>query len=55
MGIRTSAVLMPEATPNLNDTAKPRQHQVGFSGQLTDVQAITETHSMNHAPNGHFG
>jgi len=47
-------MLMPEATPNLNDPLQAWEHNVRLAGELSDVKPIAITHGVNQPPDDHF-
>jgi hypothetical protein len=51
----TTAVDMPKATMNEDYLFVPDQHKVRMAGQITAMQSVTITHSMNKGTHSYFG
>ncbi len=50
-----AVVSVPEAPVNENDLSTRRKHQIGCSGKLADMEAVSVAESVNQAPHGILG
>lgn len=54
MRVDAAGMLVPKATPNVNDPPQPWEHDIRFSGKVGDVKPITIAHAMNQSSYYHF-
>jgi hypothetical protein len=48
-------MLVPKATPNLDDLLETREHKVGLAGQRSYMKPVSEADSVSEPPNDLFG
>jgi hypothetical protein len=48
VGLRATAVLMPEAALNLDDFQQPWKDQIRPAGKCVDMEPVAESHSMDN-------
>jgi hypothetical protein len=53
--VLASGMLMPKAPMDEDDPPSAHKHQIRGSGQISSMEPVSVTESMNEAPNGKLG
>jgi hypothetical protein len=50
VGIDATLVLMPEATPHVDDLFESTKHKIRLAGKFTNMQPESKAHGVSHSP-----